>query len=195
MWNFKGTLWNSTLDILPIHWKIWFSYNIKILRALRVKGSEAFLKCPPPPPPPPPLLKCPPPDLRAVLFEVPPHDLRAVFQYEGGLFRYEDFHHKNKMVMSPVYWIPLVQLSGKSWSYSDTYSCSHSSCKKVITAKVCTYQESCAVMTCAKKYVAIWSSVMDLQSNKFSSFLRDLNYDHKELSKISSCIIAVVIWW
>ena len=24
VWNFKGTLWNSTQNILPIHWKIWF---------------------------------------------------------------------------------------------------------------------------------------------------------------------------
>ena len=34
-------------DILPIHWKIWFLYNIEILRALRFKSSNAFLKCPP----------------------------------------------------------------------------------------------------------------------------------------------------
>ena len=47
MWNFKGTLWNSTQNILPIHWKIRFLYNIGILRALRFKSSYAFLKCPP----------------------------------------------------------------------------------------------------------------------------------------------------
>ena len=46
-WNFKGTLWNSTQNILLIHWKIWFSYNIEILRALRFKSSYAFLKRPP----------------------------------------------------------------------------------------------------------------------------------------------------
>ena len=28
VWNFKGTLWNSTHNISPIHWKIWFVYNI-----------------------------------------------------------------------------------------------------------------------------------------------------------------------
>ena len=33
VWNFKGTLWNSTQNILPIHWKIWFLYDIEILRA------------------------------------------------------------------------------------------------------------------------------------------------------------------
>ena len=47
MWNFKGTLWNSTQNILPIHWKIWFLYDIEILRALRFKSSNAFLKRPP----------------------------------------------------------------------------------------------------------------------------------------------------
>ena len=36
VWNFKGTLWNSIQNILPIHaihWKISFLYNIEILRA------------------------------------------------------------------------------------------------------------------------------------------------------------------
>ena len=49
MWNFKGYLWNSTQNILPIHWKIWFLYSIGILRALRFKSSYAFLKRPPVP--------------------------------------------------------------------------------------------------------------------------------------------------
>ena len=47
MWNFKGTLWNSTQNILPIHWKMWLLNNIEILRALRFKSSYAFLKRPP----------------------------------------------------------------------------------------------------------------------------------------------------
>ena len=47
MWNFKGTLWNSMQVILPIHWNIWFLYNINILRALRLKSSNTFLKRPP----------------------------------------------------------------------------------------------------------------------------------------------------
>ena len=47
VWNFKGTLWNSTQNILPIHWKIWLLYNIEILRALRFKSSFWFLKRPP----------------------------------------------------------------------------------------------------------------------------------------------------
>ena len=47
MWNFKGTLWNSTQNILPIHWKISFLYNTDILRALKFKSSYVFLKRPP----------------------------------------------------------------------------------------------------------------------------------------------------
>ena len=39
--------WNSTQNILPMHWKIWFLYNFEILRALRFKSSYAFLKRPP----------------------------------------------------------------------------------------------------------------------------------------------------
>ena len=42
-------LWNSTQNILPIHWKIWFLFNTEILRALRFKSSYAFLKRPPDP--------------------------------------------------------------------------------------------------------------------------------------------------
>ena len=42
------TLWNSTQNILPVHWKIWFLYNIEILRAFkRFKGLYMFLKRPP----------------------------------------------------------------------------------------------------------------------------------------------------
>ena len=44
-WNFKGTLWNSTQNILPIHWKIWFLCNFEILRALRFKSSYLAHKC------------------------------------------------------------------------------------------------------------------------------------------------------
>ena len=43
MWNFKGTLWNSTQNILPIHWKMWFLYNIYILRSLGFESSYTFL--------------------------------------------------------------------------------------------------------------------------------------------------------
>ena len=46
VWNFKGTLWNSTRNIWPIHWKIRFLYNMEILRALRFKSSYEFLKRP-----------------------------------------------------------------------------------------------------------------------------------------------------
>ena len=42
--DFKGTLWNSTQDILPIHWKIWFFIQQWHLRALRFKSSYVFLK-------------------------------------------------------------------------------------------------------------------------------------------------------
>ena len=44
VWNFQGTLWNSTQNILPKHWKLWFLYNTEILRALRLKNAYAFLK-------------------------------------------------------------------------------------------------------------------------------------------------------
>ena len=47
VWNFQGTFWNSTQNILPIHWEIWFLYTIEILRALRFKRSYAFLNAPP----------------------------------------------------------------------------------------------------------------------------------------------------
>ena len=43
--NFKGALWNSTQNVLPIHWKIWFSYNAEILRARRFKRSYAHTCC------------------------------------------------------------------------------------------------------------------------------------------------------
>ena len=46
VWNFKGYLWNSTQNILPIHWKTWFLYNVKNLRAPRFMSSYAFFKCP-----------------------------------------------------------------------------------------------------------------------------------------------------
>ena len=47
--NFKGTLRHSTENIFSIHWKVWFLYIIKILRALRFNSSYAFLKRPPEP--------------------------------------------------------------------------------------------------------------------------------------------------
>ena len=47
VWNFKGYLWNSTQNILPIHWKIPSLYNIEILRALRFKSSYAVFETPP----------------------------------------------------------------------------------------------------------------------------------------------------
>ena len=44
VWNFKGTLWNSTQNILPIHWKMCILSTSENLRALRFKSSQAFLK-------------------------------------------------------------------------------------------------------------------------------------------------------
>ena len=46
MWNFKGYLWNSTQNIIPIHWKIQFVYNFEILGDFRFKSSCAFFKWP-----------------------------------------------------------------------------------------------------------------------------------------------------
>ena len=39
VWNFKGYLWNSTKNILPICWKMQFLYNADILRDLRFKRT------------------------------------------------------------------------------------------------------------------------------------------------------------
>ena len=47
VWNFKGNFWNSTQNILPMHWKIRFLYNIEILGVLGVKSSQVFLNRPP----------------------------------------------------------------------------------------------------------------------------------------------------
>ena len=47
VWNFKGYLWNSTQNILPMHWKRYISFTGENLRALRFKSSQVFLKCPP----------------------------------------------------------------------------------------------------------------------------------------------------
>ena len=44
VWNFKGYLWNSTQNIVPIHWKVRFLYNVENVRALIFKSSCAFLK-------------------------------------------------------------------------------------------------------------------------------------------------------
>ena len=55
MWNFKGILWNSTQNILPIYWKIWFLYNSEILRALRFKKELICIFEPPAPHPHPTL--------------------------------------------------------------------------------------------------------------------------------------------
>ena len=46
MRNFKGYLWNSTQNILPIHWTSWILFTGENLRALRFKSSEVFLKRP-----------------------------------------------------------------------------------------------------------------------------------------------------
>ena len=47
MWNFKGYLWNSTQNILPIYWKMLIVFTIANLRALRFKSAQVFLKRPP----------------------------------------------------------------------------------------------------------------------------------------------------
>ena len=42
-WNFKGILWNSTQNILPIHWKMCNLFISENLRALRFKSSYMVL--------------------------------------------------------------------------------------------------------------------------------------------------------
>ena len=49
VWNFKGSLWNSTQNILSIQWKMCILFTGENSRALRFKSSKAFLKCPPGP--------------------------------------------------------------------------------------------------------------------------------------------------
>ena len=46
MRNFKGCLWNSIQNILPIHWNIRFSYNVENLRALTFRSVYAFFNSP-----------------------------------------------------------------------------------------------------------------------------------------------------
>ena len=41
------SLWNSTQNIVPIHWKMIILYNVENLRALTFKSSKAFLKLTP----------------------------------------------------------------------------------------------------------------------------------------------------
>ena len=44
--NLKGTLWNSTQNILHIHWKIWFLYNIEILELLDLRARTRLWNAP-----------------------------------------------------------------------------------------------------------------------------------------------------
>ena len=46
VWNFKGNLWNSTQNILPIHWKMRYLYNIEFLRLLDLRAHKWFLNAP-----------------------------------------------------------------------------------------------------------------------------------------------------
>ena len=46
MWNFKGYLWNSTQNSIPIHWKMWTLFTCENLRALWFKSSQECLKRP-----------------------------------------------------------------------------------------------------------------------------------------------------
>ena len=44
--NFKGTLWNSTQNILPIGWKMCILLGIQNLRVPRFTSFQAFLNAP-----------------------------------------------------------------------------------------------------------------------------------------------------
>ena len=46
VWNFKRYLWNSTQNILPIHWKMRILFTGENLRAIRFKSPSVFLKRP-----------------------------------------------------------------------------------------------------------------------------------------------------
>ena len=43
VWNFKGSTWNSTQNIMPIHWEICILFTGESLRALRFKSSQITL--------------------------------------------------------------------------------------------------------------------------------------------------------
>ena len=47
MWNIKGTGWNSTQNIILIHWKMCSLSRSENLRGLRFTSSSMFLKRPP----------------------------------------------------------------------------------------------------------------------------------------------------
>ena len=47
VWNFKGTLWNSTQNILPIHWEMYSLLRREDLRAPRFTSPQSFLTLPP----------------------------------------------------------------------------------------------------------------------------------------------------
>ena len=62
MWNFKGTLWNSIQNIVPIHWKMCILLRYENLRTLTFKAqhkhTHTHTHTPPPPPPPGPFHTC-----------------------------------------------------------------------------------------------------------------------------------------
>ena len=47
VWKSKGYLWNSTQNILPIHWKMCILSTYEILRALIIKSTCALFETPP----------------------------------------------------------------------------------------------------------------------------------------------------
>ena len=44
--NFKGTIWNSFENILSVHWKMQFWYNVAILKALDLRARKRFWNAP-----------------------------------------------------------------------------------------------------------------------------------------------------
>ena len=46
MWNINSSLWNSTQNILPTHWKMQLVSNIEISRALDIRACKHFLNTP-----------------------------------------------------------------------------------------------------------------------------------------------------
>ena len=42
VWNFKWNLWNSTQNILPIHWKRWILFSVDNLGTFRFTSSLTF---------------------------------------------------------------------------------------------------------------------------------------------------------
>ena len=109
VWNFKGTLWNSTQNISPIHWTMRILYTDENLRAIRFKSSYTFLKRPHIS-----LVRCSvPPTIRAALYDVCPQTCSLMLtDIHVCCSRFWSYHTlKNSAVMINIFWATLYILT------------------------------------------------------------------------------------